>query len=285
MYSALIITVDHRSPELTARMLASFRRTSAFNDLALLVVRNGSDSCVYNGEYSTRKTDENIWVLECALNLGYFGSAKRGLQWYQEAQNGLPEWIIVCNNDVRVEQTDFFERLIQLNSSGVGVVAPAVISTETGLNQNPFMVRRPGRWRIGELRFWLRSYYLARFHEKLSEWKKAAMVLQQKLLRSSLDTVTLKPMVIYAPHGSFLIFNKLFFERGGSLDDKAFLFHEEISLAEMCRRIGLPVVYHPELEILHDEHSTRGRPFTRTIYQYQRQSLEYLTEDYLADLV
>lgn len=285
MCRVLIITVDHQSAELTARMRENLKRIKGNSDVSLIIVRNGSRSGVAGSTPSPCASSDNVWIHESAANRGYFGGAKQGLARFQEAQGDLPPWIIVCNNDIRIEQADFFERLSQLDPNGIGVIAPKIISCRTGLSQNPFMVRRPGRWRVGELRFWLKNYYLAFAHEKMSEWMKTGLSLKQRFLPRTSAGARLQPTLIYAPHGSFLIFSKEFFARGGFLDDRSFLYHEEISVAEICRKLGLPIVHCPELCVLHDEHSTTGRRFTRSIYECQRQSLQYLSANYLADLV
>jgi GT2 family glycosyltransferase len=280
----LILTVDHHSVPLTARMVDSLRKLKFFDRTVLVIVRNGSGSTAASSSQFPCESAENIWIQESATNRGYFGGVRHGLEWFRLFRSDLPPWIIVCNNDIRIEQSDFFERLSQLDPGSVGVIAPKIISCRTGLNQNPFMVRRPGRWRVGELRFWLKSYYLASIHEKLSEWKKTSVSLKQRLLTRTSEETGSQPTAIYAPHGSFLIFSKQFFARGGFLDDGAFLYHEEISVAEISKKIGLPIVYWPELCVLHDEHSTIGRRFTRSIYESRRKSFHYLTTNYLADL-
>ena len=281
----LILTVDYHSADLTARMVESLTRLRRFDKTLLVIVRNGFDSGVAKSTQLHCQSTENVWLHNCTTNRGYFGGAKQGLQWFQEARGDLPPWIIVCNNDIRFEQTDFLERLRQLDASKVGVIAPRILSCRTGLNQNPFMVRRPGRWRVSELRFWLKNYYLAFLHEKLSQWKRTGMHLRKRFSERKLGGPGSLSGAIYAPHGSFLIFSNEFFKRGGFLDDGSFLYHEEISVAEICRSIGLPIMYHSELCVLHDEHSTTGPRFNRTIYKQQKQSFEYLSANYLADLV
>lgn len=284
MRRVLIITVEHQSSAPTTRMTESLQRINT-DGVSLLIVRNGSIRGSGGKTCPPYEPAGGVWIQESTTNRGYFGGAKQGLEWFQKARGDLPTWIIVCNNDIRLEQIDFFERLRRLEASDVGVIAPRILSCRNGLNQNPFMVRRPGRRGVGELGFWLSNYHLAFAREKMSEWKRTGVSLKQRLLQKSLEGAGPKPMAIYAPHGSFLIFSKQFFARGGYLDDGFFLFHEEISVAEICRKIGLSVIYDPGLCVLHDEHSTTGRRFTRVIYQYQRQSFQHLTTNYLTDLV
>jgi GT2 family glycosyltransferase len=285
MCRVLIITVDHQSAELTARMTDNLMRIKGNTELSLIIVRNGSSSGVAGSIHLPRESFDNVWTYESAVNRGYFGGVRQGLEWFQETQGDLPPWIIVCNNDIQIEQADFFERLSQLDPNGIGVIAPKIISCLTRLNQNPFMVRRPSRRRIGELRFWLKSYYLAFVHEKMSEWKKTGVSLKHRFLPGTPDGAGPQLTAIYAPHGSFLIFSKQFFTRGGFLDDGFFLYHEEIAVAETCRQVGLPIVYYPELCVHHEEHASTGRRFTRSIYERQRQSFQHLMSKYLADLI
>jgi len=283
--TAVIVTVEHQAVASTARMIESLRCLRLSYEVEVVIVQNGSRP----SEGEKLRPDclpiGNVWVVESGTNRGYLGGVKLGLEWFRKTQGELPEWVIVCNNDIRIEQPDFFDRLSLIDRRAVGVIAPRILSSQTGLDQNPFMVRRPGRWRVGELRFWLKSYYLAFVHEKMSEWKKTGVSLKQRFLESTSERAGLQPTAIYAPHGSFLIFSKQFFERGGFLDDGFFLFHEEIAVAETCRQVGLPIVYYPELCVHHEEHSSNGRRFTRSIYERQRQSFQHLTSKYLADLI
>jgi glycosyltransferase involved in cell wall biosynthesis len=281
----LILTVEHHSGSLTARMVESLSKLKLFDKTSIVIVKNGPGAAVASSSKFPYESAKNVWIQESAANRGYFGGVRRGLEWFQLFRSDLPEWIIVCNNDIRIEQSDFFERLGHLDPGSIGVIAPKIISSRTGLNQNPFMVRRPGRWRVGELRFWLKSYYLAFIREKMSQWKKTGLGLKQKLLPRTSGGDGPQPTAIYAPHGSFLIFSKQFFTRGGFLDDATFLYHEEISVAEISKKLGLPVVYWPKLCVLHDEHSTTGMRFNRSIYENQKQSFHHLATNYLADLV
>jgi GT2 family glycosyltransferase len=266
-------------------MVESLKCLRRFDEICVVIVSNGlkSDQSTIPSSYLSPL--ENLSIVNSDKNRGYFGGLKMGLEWFRKTHGGLPSWIIACNNDIRIEQTDFFEKLSRLEHGNVGVIAPEIICSETGLDQNPFMLRRPGRWRIGELHFWLRSYYLAFIHEEMSLWKSRAEALRRRFLRKSEEPCKKPGARIYAAHGAFLIFSRQFFELGGFLDDGFFLFHEEISIAEICWKLGLAIFYHPQLSILHDEHSTIGRRFTRTTYLYQKQSFHHLMANYLTDLI
>jgi GT2 family glycosyltransferase len=79
---------------------------------------------------------------------------------------------------------------------------------------------------------------------------------------------------IFAPHGSCIIFHRNYFKRGGSLQHVAFLFAEELFIAEEARRIGLRVVYAPTIRIDDLEHASTGRFLSRKMIRYRKQSID-----------
>jgi GT2 family glycosyltransferase len=85
---------------------------------------------------------------------------------------------------------------------------------------------------------------------------------------------------IYAPQGSCLVFSRRYFEQGGSLEYPAFLFGEEIFVAETVLRLGLQVVYDPRLRVWHDEHASTGRLRSRKLARYVGQSAAYLADTF-----
>ena len=85
---------------------------------------------------------------------------------------------------------------------------------------------------------------------------------------------------IYAPHGSCIIFNKNYFERGGTLDHISFLFGEEIFVGETVRNLRLNVLYIPEIKVRHYEHSSIGNVISRRINKFYRKSIDDIIYQY-----
>jgi GT2 family glycosyltransferase len=178
---------------------------------------------------------------------------------------------------------DFVSRLSTLyGNTPPAVVAPAIYSTVTGADQNPHLVRRPGRARV---RFytWVYRYYptfvaysaLALVWAKLPRRRNAGRG-KQGTAGGDAD----EPQPIYAPQGSFIIFNRRYFESGADLEHGAFLFAEEITVAEKARRHGLDVVYDPRLVVRHREHATTGIFKNRRMARYQWEASVFCYEEY-----
>jgi hypothetical protein len=185
--------------------------------------------------------------------------------------------VLVCNNDVVFDDSRFLWRLFEENPAAVGVIAPSVTSSLTGHDANPCIRRRPGWFRMLRYRLWLSNYYAARFRQWASPYVRRA---RRELFRWSEVRYSPSRQSIYAPHGSFLIFSRKFFEAGGWIDDGFFLYAEEFCVAEMCLHLHLPVVQEPELRVWHRENQTTGRMLTRTGYEHQKNGFRYAVARY-----
>jgi hypothetical protein len=275
---ALIITVNFRHPECTLQLLHSAARLGRFGDCHLVIVDNNS------GDGSAERIRQaiagcnNVELLTSASNRGYFGAAKWALDRYL-AHQGAPDWVIVCNNDIIFNSPSFLAGLLAYDPGTVAVLAPAIVSRLTGFDANPMIAGRPGRIRKLRYRLLASTYYVA----WLTQWlapvvRKARRRLRLQDGQSNRRDARAR---IYAPHGSFFIFSRRYFEAGGFIDDGCFLYAEEIRVAETCWRLGLPVIHDPDLKVSHNDSQTTGRMLTRKGYRLQREGLQYALGKYL----
>lgn len=274
MSNVLIITVNFRRADCTAEFLKSASQMEDFARCHLIVVDNDSgDNSV--GCLGRASADfDNVEILASTKNRGYFGGAKWGLDHYL-ATHCLPDWAIVCNNDITFDQPSFLKTLRAHDPRTEGVVAPSVVSRLTGFDSNPMIRTRPSAARLLRYRMLLSSYYMA----WLAQWsapvvRKIRRRLRRKTVRSQVGAR------MYAPHGAIFIFSRTFFERGGFLDDGCFLYAEEFSVAETCLRLGLPIIHDPKLTVVHNDNQTTGRSLTRAGYLHQKEGLRYTLEKY-----
>ena len=90
-----------------------------------------------------------------------------------------------------------------------------------------------------------------------------------------------KPREIYAPHGSFIIFSKTFFKYGGWIDSNFEMFAEELTTAEIVKRLNMSIFFNPDLEVMHVEHSTSSsRSWKENFYIFKR-AYYYFQREYL----
>jgi GT2 family glycosyltransferase len=275
---ALVVLVHYKAPAGVLALLDSLQEVKRRSEVAVTIV----DSCSGEEYLSTihgRLAElQNVELLESTTNRGYFGAAKFALDHYLGQGHGLPDWVIVCNHDIVIEDERFFEKLFACDPAKVGVLAPRIVIPSQALEQNPFMKKRPGWWRRFTMRLYGFAYPLGVTWDWLSRQKKA--------LRSRMPSGMSRPernggrQSIYAAHGAFMIFSRRFFEAGGKLDDQLFLFGEEIVVAETCRALDLPVIYEPSLSVLHNEHQSVGHGMSRQMYGYHRASVQHVLSKY-----
>ena len=272
----LLIAVHYRSGLSMAAFLDSLQCGARFEDIAEVVVVDNASGIEHLSEL--RRVVErapNIQLLESPKNCGYFGAANFAVDNYLARRHKLPDWIIVCNHDVLIQDSEFFSRLLSMDPMAASVIAPRIQIIPTGADQNPFMLLRPRRWHWTALRLLASFYGLATLWDWLS---------RHKLRLKGLSGRTINPMSrkIYAAHGSFLIFSRRYFEAGGFLDGNLFLYGEEISVAEICRSLGLRLLYEPSLRVLHNEHKSTGKTLSRFTYECQKQAFRYVTSRYFS---
>ena len=160
---ALLISVHYGALQPTLELLRCLSRMEHLYELHFLVVSNEAAACSRTELREALAALPNSELYEPTGNLGYFGAARFALDGYLANGGRLPDWVIVCNHDVLIEDPEFFERLFRLDPESAGVIAPRIRVSGTNLDQNPFMRRRPNWLRWASLRFIYSDYRLAAF--------------------------------------------------------------------------------------------------------------------------
>lgn len=265
--SILMICVNYKNDGETTRFVQDFLNQTDVFDQKIIIVNNSESPSVYSPLTSLASSDPRIWLLTPGKNLGYFGAASLGFIEYSKTFP-LPDWVIVSNTDIEFLHANFFSALNQFHANSThAIVAPAIISSLTGQDQNPNMRARPSRFRMHFYKWVFRYHVPLKIYELLSCLKQSV----KKACSRSMGSQTSSPQLtaIYAPHGAFVIFHRTYFDAGGSLDHGTLLYGEEIFVAENARRLGLSVIYDPRLRILHREHSTTAACATRERFTAQ----------------
>lgn len=278
--AGLLIAVNYRAAAETVKFLNGLRHFKAASEIQVIVVDNASAKEDLSTIKRAIEGISNAKLLESSTNRGYFGGARFAFDHYLEKGNALPDWVIVCNHDVVIEDKDFFTNLFHEDPKAVGVIAPRIQALPGNIDRNPFMRHRPGTVRWAQLRLISSNYSVAVVWDWLWRRKAALRSWLAARRREAPPSGSARRESIYAAHGSFFIFSRRYFEAGGFLDANLFLYGEEICVAEICRSLSLPVVYEPSLCVVHKEHQSTGKTLTRFTYECQKRALRYLTSRY-----
>lgn len=265
----LIITVQYGNIEDTKALVESVAASRHTGALEMMIVDNGRVHDETALESIRKRAPFPVHIIRPEKNLYYWGGAARALALVSKANNHSYKWTIICNNDVVVENSEFFSRLRLLDVNRYPLVAPVIIDSETGRDQNPLLGTPPGtlkrlKWRVHDLHYLVAVSMLA-----------INRLLGRLLVQRQPQQSDEKEQKIYAPHGAFVILSSMFFERGGKLDTTLPLYAEELSLAATAERLQLPVWHRLDLEVLHRAHSTLGTGITRAKYEMEREARRY----------
>jgi GT2 family glycosyltransferase len=237
-------------------------------DFHCMIVDNGSK---HTEILNSLTADGKITLFRPEANLGYFGGAHAGLERYKELYPGKPvPFVVLCNTDIQFEGRDFLNKLEErCLQGGFDVLGLDVVSALNRNHQNPYLPDRLPRERM-QFYLWITSSVI------LYNIFLVLYYIRKKLKRS-------KPYPgghYYSLHGSFLLFNPDFFNKGGSLHYPSFLFGEEIYLGEISLQKNLKIIYEPTLHVIHNEHSTTHLFKTGKLVKYLHESYQYLLKTF-----
>jgi GT2 family glycosyltransferase len=239
----LFLPIVYHSHDDAAEQLGELRALPGAGEMAVVAVDNSSEPRAITGPKDGFASYE---LLAGLGNLGYFGGARRGLEHYLKSAP-MPEWVIVSNTDARIEQRGFIERLLAMHEACAATktycVAPDIRSSKTGAAQNPYYTSRPCSAKFARLARLFNHYWLALAYRLLARLKGLAHGLR--------GPSAVPRGEIYAAHGSFICLHSSYFAAGATLDHRAFLYGEEIFVAEEIRRLGGKTLYAPELKVTH----------------------------------
>jgi len=277
--AALIICVDYRSENSTRCLVRDLLGQEGASKLRILIVDNGgTDQSNSRRLQALADEDRRVDLIEPRANLGYFGGAEHGLTEYLKL-SPLPEWVVVSNPDITFPTRTFFERLqIWYSASQPSIVAPTIRSGLSGTDQNPYLRRRPSRARMHFYKWVFRFRLLGSGYQRLSL---AKLTLQRVIeARRRTGVRNRSPERIYAPHGSFLVFHRSYFEAGGTLRHGTFLFGEEIFVAETARQLGLAVIHDPRLVVEHRQNTPYKILSDPKLAAYARDAADFVAGEY-----
>jgi len=268
MLSILYVIVNYNSEKDTLRYLQSIQKNQSSTpiDLDIILVDNSTTKSKKIRD-ALSHIDLNITLLD-SDNVGYFGAFKVALELMGYQKVSAYHHVIISNVDLEISQ-DFFSKFKELQVDiDIGVIAPSIVSEHRHNDLNPKIITKPKKIKI------LRNYivfkypFLFNFYAKLSDKK-----IKHQSIKNNLQT-------IYAPHGSFIIFNQVFFKQGGTIDYPIFLFGEEIYVAESMKKMNLKVQYTPALKVYDFDHGSTSQENRSFISGEHRKALKYILKNY-----
>ncbi len=250
---------DGSLEELRAWAKAHIGEGGAFVEYSREVAQAGG-STVREEVLERCPSSQRLILIDNAENLGFTGGHNVAIQYALQRPQPA-DYILLLNNDAMVERDSLTRLLEAAQVSGAGIVGAAIKDDENGqagfagcdvsisltrqLFHPPF--RLPKGTPDSEKDFQVMSWVSG-----------AAMLIGRNVLR---DICRL---------------------RGRFLDDKFFLYSEDVEICEAARRAGYRTVIARRAVIYHEAASSSGGQFNPVAYYYQNRNRIFLASSNLA---
>jgi GT2 family glycosyltransferase len=272
MMSTLIITVNYKDSKPTEELIESIINCKISTTLKIVIIDNeSSEDSLLALNMIKKRTNLDIEIICSRDNTYYWGGINLGIKKYINAKKKY-NWIIACNNDIEFKDNSFFEKLNNLKRDSYAIIAPQIISSLTNKDLNPFMLKPISFIHDIYYSLYYLNYFTSKIIHKIGRFIK--LIKRQSAMKNSSN------YQIYAGHGSCIIFNKDFFSNGGILDTDFTMYGEEISTAEIAKKVNSRIYYIPSLSINHNEHQSTRKTSLKDNFLHSKQTYFYLKKKY-----
>lgn len=268
-YHTVYIGVNYKTPEKALSWVDSIFET---NGSSLIVVVDNSKNDNPHLEKAVGGGRKALYI-DSGGNLGYFNAAAFALEKIKQ-QNTF-DWVAVSNVDLCL-QTSNVDDILD-NYENAGVVAPSIISFDTGNDKNPYRINRASKKALIIKRVAFSNRFFFKVYSILSDIRNRSIMHKKKKLEAIKYSDSFP---IYLPYGAVLFFSNHFFKKGCELNFPLFLFGEELFVAEQARRAGLEIVYVPAIRFLNYEHASTSKLNVDLIRECNHKAMKFILEKY-----
>lgn len=264
MNKFIFIAVNYNSSKYTIDYIKSVDnlKISETDDIRVIIVDNnsGSEDLEKLEKYCTTK--KNINLVKSDVNLGYFKGLNLGIKKVTLDKN---TFLIVGNNDLIFDK-DFITNLKEIKyDKSVLVIAPNIITME-GRQQNPHVVDRVPFIEKLKTRLYFSNYYVGQLFRLINQ------NIKQLRKKPAIVNNNYKQMKIKRGIGACYILTPNFTGKFNKLDDRIFMWGEEVLLSHQVESVGGCTLYDPSIVVYHHESASVKKIESKKKYYMVRES-------------
>lgn len=251
-----VVIVNYKTPEMTIDAVDSVLASNLPDrELDLWIVDNGSGD---NSTAVIRERFPDLNLIESRRNLGFAGGNNLALRDILALDcRGIRDdsFVLLLNSDVQVEPDAIAACLrFMENDGGIGVVGPKVMLPDGRLD---LACRRGFPTPLNA--FWKLTGLAKRYpHSKLFAGYNLTYLDEDET--AEVDSVG----------GAFMLVRMAALDRAGLLDERFFMYGEDLDWAYRIKAHGWRVVYYPEARATHLKSASARRQSRRMIYEFYR---------------
>ncbi|MBH10716.1 MAG: hypothetical protein CMG74_10285 [Candidatus Marinimicrobia bacterium] len=268
-----LITVNFHDTAPTKSLIDSLSLVENFESVKVGIADNEATK-ISNIELEKiiDNSEIDIKIFSYIKNLYYWPAAKKVINTIKNIKGSYPDWVLVCNNDITFSDRNFIKILSKIDVKEYPIIAPNIINSK-GENLNPFLISPLSR--LDRL-YWNLYFISFSFSRLMLFIKNFLRAFRFRLNKKNIS----RKRQIYAAHGSAIIFSSSFFLNGGYFDDNFEMYGEELTIAEIAKKLNIPITYFPELEVIHNEHKSTKMIDKRTLFNLAKKSHRYYQSTY-----
>jgi GT2 family glycosyltransferase len=255
----VFICVNYNESDITSKYVTNVLSLNSNFNIKIIIVDNYSsiDDKIKLSNFVKNNSNENLFLLNSDINLGYFKGLNLGIKFAIEKFNFA--FLTIGNNDLIFDDDFLYELEISSFDSTVMVLAPDVY-TSNGIHENPHIKKRVSFFRRTVYKIYFTHYFIAYL---------ISLIYKPKRRYSGFIT---EQQYIYMGIGALYILTPNFFKHFSTLWDQVFLYGEEALLAGQIKSVNGNTLYMPSLKCLHYGSSTTSSLKTRKKYNMQQSS-------------
>lgn len=254
------VVLHYMAYEMTMECVSNLLQSFGSDNIKIVIVDNASSNGSGKQLAEFYEYNDKVDVLLNPKNDGFARGNNFGYRYLKE--NYRPDYMIVMNNDVLIEQDDFLNKIDEIyKKTGFAVLGPDIYCPAAKKHQNPAHLKGFERSEVEQL-YNTTSKYCA--HPAFYYYRKETLgKLKRKILKKSKNVDVIdrsKEMENVVLHGACYIFSLNFMEhRMDCFCPETFLYMEEDILHYECMTSGLKMIYSPEIKVKHmDDVSTNA---------------------------
>lgn len=264
------IVVNYRTAEMTASTVRSLLQSEiTSHQLSVWIVDNGSRD---GSARLLRESFPELQVIESARNLGFAGGNNLALArivGQRHVGNHRDDCVLLVNSDVLVEPhaIELCLRFLEAHPEA-GAVGPRVVLPDGSLD----LACRRG-FPTPANAFWKLTGMSKRFPES-RRFAGYNLTFLPEDETADVDSVG----------GAFMLVRMAVIDQAGVLDERFFMYGEDLDWAYRIRKAGWRVYYYPAARVTHLKSASARRQSRRMIYEFYRAMWLFHRKHYAARL-
>lgn len=226
--------------------------TEKIDDQKYRIIIVDNDSPDDSGKKLKQKYEFNtqIIILKNYSNLGFANGNNVGFQYAKNIFN--PDYIVLCNNDILLVQTDFLKKIeAEYRCSNFAVLGPMILTKDGRYTSSPSRVEELSKKEVKELLSdYIRCYYANKVRMLYPYYLIRKLFFKKKKPNQH---SSLKKQYNVSIHGCFMVFSREYISKFDGLNSKTFMYGEEEILFKTILMHKLKSVYTPDIFIYHKE--------------------------------